>query len=282
MAPPGILGKEIRRRNKAGAVFSILIPLLTAILLFVVIQAKLRGEQLPDFVIFVEALGFVVVILAGTWFLIRGVREHRESEERYRQMASHIQEIFWMLDAESKRVLEVNEAYETITGRTRRSLLDNPTSYEEIIHPEDRVHVLARLDEATRTGKFDERFRITLPNGEVRWVRVHGFPMRNAAGKIWRLVGTAQDITEKKQAEDQVVKNLEIAESARAEADALRKATLSLTQDLRSCSHQETPEATSMMGRLFSGACGLMAKFNSGNTTAARKGKLATRIARRS
>jgi PAS domain S-box-containing protein len=121
--------------------------------------------QLPDFVIFIEALGFVVVILAGTWFLIRGVREHRESEERYRQMASHIQEIFWMLDAESRRVLEVNEAYETITGRTRRSLLDNPTSYEEIIHPEDRVQVLARLDEATRTGKFNERFRITSPMG---------------------------------------------------------------------------------------------------------------------
>src|SRR6201993_42785 len=232
MVRPGILGKEARPQNKAGVVFSILIPLLAAILLFVVIQAKLRGEQLPDFVIFIEALGFVVVILAGTWFLIRGVREHEESEERYRQMASHIQEIFWMLDAESKRVLEVNDAYETITGRTRRSLLGNPTSYEEIIHPEDRVQVLARLDEATRTGKFDERFRITLPNGDVRWVRVHGFPMRNAAGRIWRLVGTAQDITEQKQAEDQVVKNLEIAESARAEADALRKATLSLTQDL--------------------------------------------------
>src|ERR1700741_849592 len=68
--------------------------------------------------------------------------------------------------------------------------------------------------------------------GRFGWVRVHGFPMRNAAGKIWRLVGTAQDVTEQKQAEDQVVKNLEIAESARAEADALRKATLSLTQDL--------------------------------------------------
>ncbi len=232
MVRSGIPGKETRPRNKAGVVFSILIPLLAAILLFVVIQAKLSGVQLPDFVIFIEALGFVVVILAGTWFLIRGVREHRESEERYRQMASHIEEIFWMLDAESKRVLEVNEAYETITGRTRRSLLDNPTSYEEIIHPEDRVHVLARLDEATRTGKFDERFRITLPNRDVRWVRVHGFPMRNTAGKIWRLVGTAQDITEQKQAEDQVIKNLEIAESARAEADALREATLALTQDL--------------------------------------------------
>ena len=213
--------------------FSILIPLVAATLLFFVIRAKLRGEQLPDFVIFIEAMGFVVVILAGTWFLVRGVREHRESEERYRQMASHIQEIFWMLDAESKRVLEVNEAYETITGRTRRSLLDSPTSYEEIIHPEDRVHVLARLDEATRSGRLDERVRITLPNGDVRWVRVHGFPMRNAAGRIWRLVGTAQDVTGQKQAEDEVVRNLRIAETARAEADALQKATLALTQDLR-------------------------------------------------
>jgi putative Mn2+ efflux pump MntP len=81
MVQPGILGKETRPRSKAGVVFSILIPLLAAILLFVVIQAKLLGEQLPDFVIFIEALGFVVVILAGTWFLIRGLREHRESEE---------------------------------------------------------------------------------------------------------------------------------------------------------------------------------------------------------
>src|ERR1700745_4457792 len=115
-----------------------------------------------------------------------------------------------MLDAESKRVLEVTEAYETITGRTRRSLLDNPTSYEEIIHPEDRVHVLARLDEATRTGKFDERFRITLPNGDVRWVRVHGFPMRNAAGKMWRPVGPAPDITQQNNTQDQRGKNLNI------------------------------------------------------------------------
>src|ERR1700747_69836 len=199
MVRPGILGKEAKPQNKGGVVFSILIPLLAAILLFVVIQAKLRGVQLPDFVIFVEALGFVVVILAGTWFLIRGVREHRESDARYRQRASHIQEIFWMLDAESKRVLEVNEAYETITGRTRRNLLDNPTSYEEIIYPEDRVHVLARLDEATPTGKFDERFRITLPNGDVRWVRVHGFQCGNPAGKSWRFVGTAPEITDTKQ-----------------------------------------------------------------------------------
>jgi len=138
-----------------------------------------------------------------------------------------------MIDAESKEALEVNEAYETITGRSRQSLMNNPFSYEEVIHPEDRSHVLGKLEEATRTGKFDERFRITLPNGQVRWVSVQGFPVRNAAGKIRRLVRTAEDITEQKGAEDQVAKNLTIAEEARAEAEALRKATLALTQDLR-------------------------------------------------
>jgi PAS domain S-box-containing protein len=63
------------------------------------------------------------------------------------------------------------------------------------------------------------------------WVR--GFPVRDAEGKIRRLVGTALEITAQKQAEEQVAANLAIAKAAWAEAEALRKATLSLTQDLR-------------------------------------------------
>lgn len=127
----------------------------------------------------------------------------------------------------------MNDAYEEITGRSCESLLEKPTTYEGLVHPDDRAHVLGRLDEATRTGRFNERFRILSAHGETRWVHVRGFPVRNAAGKIFRLVGTAQEITEQKLAEDQVAKNLEIAEEARAEAEALRKATLALTQDLR-------------------------------------------------
>jgi len=156
-----------------------------------------------------------------------------ESEERFQQMARNIQEIFWMIDAETKKALFVNPAYETITGRSCQSLADNPSSYEEVIHPEDRVHVLTKLDEATRNGQFNERFRILRPDSAVRWVWVRGFPVREAGGKIRRLVGTALDVTAQKQAEEQVAANLDLAKSAWAEAEALRKATLALTQDLR-------------------------------------------------
>jgi PAS domain S-box-containing protein len=172
--------------------------------------------------------------------ILRDVTERRraqlsllESEERFQQMARNIQEIFWMIDAETKKALFVNPAYETITGRSCQSLHDDPTSYEELIHPEDRAHVLAKLDEATRTGNFNEKFRLLCAHGAVRWVWVRGFPVRDAAGKILRLVGTALEITAQKEAEEQVAANLALAKSAWAEAEALRKATLSLTQDLR-------------------------------------------------
>jgi PAS domain S-box-containing protein len=156
----------------------------------------------------------------------------RESDERFHQMADNIQEVFWMLDAETKHVIYVNQAYETITGRSCEGLRENPTSYQELFHPEDRVRVLTRLEEAMRTGEFDEEFRIVRPNHAIRWVWGRGFPVRDSAGVIRRLVGVTQDVTARKSAEEQMGKNLALAESAWAEADAFRKTTLALTQNL--------------------------------------------------
>ena len=156
----------------------------------------------------------------------------RESEERFRQMATNIQEIFWMLDAENMKVLYVNPAYESITGRPCESLVEDPKSYEEVIHPEDRVRILSRLGESVQTGQFDEEFRIAKPDGATRWVWVRGFPVRDSAGIVRRLVGTVQDISARKSAEEEIARNLDRAESAGAEADAFRRATLALTQNL--------------------------------------------------
>jgi PAS domain S-box-containing protein len=157
----------------------------------------------------------------------------RESDERFQQMADNIEEIYWMLDAETKRVLFANPAYETITGRSLASLRDNPNSYQETFHPEDRDRVLARLDEASCTGHFDEEFRIVRPDHLIRWVSVRAFPIRDSSGVIRRLVGITQDVSARKAAEDETIKNLALAESAWAEAEAFYKTTLALTQNLR-------------------------------------------------
>jgi PAS domain S-box-containing protein len=156
----------------------------------------------------------------------------RESEERFQQMAANIQEIFWMLDAENLEVIYVNRAYETITGRSCQSLREDPKSYADVIHPEDRVRVLSRLREAAQAGQFDEEFRIVRPDDVIRWVWVRGFPVRDSAGIVRRLVGISQDISPRKSAEQEIARNLDRAESAAAEAEAFRKTTLALTQNL--------------------------------------------------
>ncbi len=155
-----------------------------------------------------------------------------ESEREFHQMADNIQEVFWVVDPESKKATYVNPAYETITGRSPQSLIEEPPSYEEAIHPDDRARVLAKLEHAAQNGHFDERFRIVRRDGEIRWVWVRGFPQRDLNGKITRVGGTALDVTALKHAEDQVAANLAKANSAWAEEEALRKATLALTEDL--------------------------------------------------
>lgn len=156
----------------------------------------------------------------------------RGSEERFQQMAGNIQEIFWMLDTESLKFLYISPAFKTIAGRPFRSQDVDLSSYRELICSPDRDRVLARLKAFLKCGQLDEEFRIRRADGAVRWIGLRGFPVKDSRGTLRRLVGTAQDITARKSAEEQMTRNLELAEAARAEAEAFRKASLSLTQNL--------------------------------------------------
>src|SRR5262249_33921156 len=94
-------------------------------------------------------------------------------------MADHIQEVFWVMDAGTKKLIYVNRAFEPVTGLKLASPSEDPFSYRETIHPKDRLRVLAKLSESTTTGEFNEEFRITRADGAVRWIWSRAFPVRN-------------------------------------------------------------------------------------------------------
>ncbi len=179
----GSVIQESVHRRKNGSLFPV--------------ETSLRHVQLDQ--------PFVVAVSRDLTDRKRSDDALREREEKFHQVADNIQEIFWMIDTASKQVIYVNPAYERISGRTAESLLSAPLSYWEIIHSEDRPRVLSRLDEAVATGTLDEEFRIVRPDGTVRWVRVYGFPVRNADGVVYRLAGTTQDISERKIAEESLL-----------------------------------------------------------------------------
>jgi PAS domain S-box-containing protein len=127
----------------------------------------------------------------------------RESEERFRQLAETIATVFWILDPITGKILYVSPAYERIWRRPGGSLLTNPRGWLEAIHAEDRARIKAVVFDHPLAGPFDHIYRITQPDGAVRWIHDRGFPIRNEAGKTYRVVGIAEDITEHRLLEEQ-------------------------------------------------------------------------------
>lgn len=125
----------------------------------------------------------------------------KKSEERFRQMAENIQEIFWTMDPESKEVTYVSPAFEQICELPVESLYGNPTSYREMIHADDLSRVMTGLERLEKANRFDEEFRIVCPSGTVKWLKGIGFQAKDASGEVQTFVGTVQEITARKQME---------------------------------------------------------------------------------
>lgn len=123
------------------------------------------------------------------------------SEERFQRMAANIQEIFWMVDPETKRATYASPAFEQICEVPLDSLYASPTSYVELIHPEDRERVVTALEQLGMTNRLDEEFRIVCPSEKTKWLRAIGCAVRDATGKVLTLVGSSQEITARKEME---------------------------------------------------------------------------------
>jgi PAS domain S-box-containing protein len=195
----------------------------------------IAGDGATVFVDFTAATNYLpgrhVVIICDVTERTHAEQSLRNSEERFQCMANNIHEIFWMMHANSQEVIYVNPAYAAITGESLESIQSNPLSYRELIHPEDRIRFLSKLRDVAEVGTLDEEFRFIRADGEIRWAWVKGARVPSQQCDSW-IVGTAQDITSRKKAETKIIEQLETVEAARAEAEALRKSTLALSQNL--------------------------------------------------
>jgi PAS domain S-box-containing protein len=138
-----------------------------------------------------------------------------ESEERFRQLANGIQDVFWMTDRDFTTTLYISPAYETIWGRPCESLLAAPRSFLDAGHPEESGALRSTIVGVMNSGQpFVLEYRILRPDSECRWIRGRGFPVRNGSGDVYRYAGIATDISEQKRAEQQLRQAKETAEAA--------------------------------------------------------------------
>jgi diguanylate cyclase (GGDEF)-like protein/PAS domain S-box-containing protein len=125
----------------------------------------------------------------------------RESEERFRQLAENIREVFYIREEGIPRY--VSPAYAEIWGRPPQTLCDDPNSFWETIHPEDRDDVKAFMEKKNHEG-YEVVYRIVRPDASIRWIRDHSFPIGDGSGRAQRVVGIAADITDLKLGEEKL------------------------------------------------------------------------------
>ncbi|MBM9538647.1 PAS domain S-box protein, partial [Desulfobulbus alkaliphilus] len=152
-----------------------------------------------------DANGLIGGIIVYTEIITERVQaeaELRESEDKFRQISQNVGEVFWLRSADNSQMLYINPAYEKIWGRTCQSLYENPQSFIDSVHEEDKPAVFAEYARYSNTGKFNLEYRIVRPDGEIRWVQEQSFLVTNPEKQVVGHTGIAVDITERKRLEN--------------------------------------------------------------------------------
>ena len=131
-------------------------------------------------------------------------RTLRQSEERFRLIAETVTQVFWIADVAIDAMIYVSPGYERIWGRSCDSLWKDPRSFLDAVHPDDREQVRRTLGVQKDGQRFDHEYRIVRPDGEIRHIHDRGFPVRAAGGAVVQYVGVAEDITDRRKAEEQI------------------------------------------------------------------------------
>ncbi len=143
----------------------------------------------------------VVTVCVDISELKRAQKALQESEERFRELAERIEECFWMSDARTDSLLYASPAYEKIYGRPSFPGFE---AFTQEVHPDDREQFVREVADNRRRGGGIIQFRYVRPDGSIRWIRDRSFEVRDKQGNLLRFVGAAEDITERKTAQEQV------------------------------------------------------------------------------
>ena len=140
--------------------------------------------------------------------VVRDTTERKRLEETLRQKGTDLAEAqrlsrigSWQWDPETDTVIWSDELYR-IAGRDPNGPAVSYRQHSELYTLESWERLRHVVDDARQTGNdYELDLEMILPDGTTKWVTGRGESQRDASGRVVRLRGTIQDITERKLAE---------------------------------------------------------------------------------
>ncbi len=170
-------------------------------------ETRLRTFRRAQLAVLGLILGLLLFTTLGVFLplarhLRRDLRNLRASQERFRQVADNIREVFWMYNRVRRRITYVSPAYEQVWGRRPSRLLEGAFGWLDAVHPVDRERVASRLHEAEGGRAYEDTYRIVRGDGTIRWILDRAFAVRDEEGRVVRIAGLAEDVTERRLASE--------------------------------------------------------------------------------
>lgn len=143
------------------------------------------------------------------------------SEEKFRELAENINDVFWLIEDET--IIYLSKAFEKIWGYSCDSLIKNPSLYKEWLHAEDKelFKIFYTEDDFKEVKSISQKYRIIKPDKSIRWIWSRAFPIYDD-GKFTRVAVISSDITDQKEIEQALLN----AKQKAQESDNLKSSFL--------------------------------------------------------
>nr|MDZ8097146.1 PAS domain S-box protein [Nostoc sp. DedSLP01] len=144
-----------------------------------------------------------------------------ESEERYRYLAESIPQLVWTADTQGV-LIDVNQRWCNFTGLTLTQA--QTQGWQAIVHPDDAPQMGENWAKAQHNGSYYQaQGRMRRADGVYRWHLHQAVPLKNEQGQVIKWFGTATDIEDQKQLEQQRIHLLQQEQAAREQAETANR-----------------------------------------------------------
>jgi PAS domain S-box-containing protein len=155
----------------------------------------------------------------------------------------------WSWDVPSNQVVWSDELYR-IYGVKQQDSLGSYETFLELVHPDDRAQVAETVRLAMERGEdYVVLHRLVRPDGTVRWIHGRGAVALGPGGEVVRIHGTAEDVTERKAAEDRLRESLQEKEVLLQEVHHRVKNNLQIVSSMLNLQAHRTDDPQSL--RMF-------------------------------